>query len=286
MPAIIKQSTAVIHIPFFMTDSADHISGKTGLAPTVTLSKNTAAFGAAAGAITEISSGWYKLAANATDSNTLGMLALHATAAGADACDMLAGEVVAFDPQDAVGLGLTGLLGTLTGEAAGLGIADAGTALAATGTTLQMRAAAVFGDNACVGMLIAAKGSTQGYWQVRQVNSNVGATDTLTVDAWAVTPSGTITYILFLSAPFSSSAGFPVDAASVRAAIGMAAANMDTQLLSIKTDTGSITTRIPAALVGGRMDSNTGSVNSTVITGTGTITDVFRAVGQPGTGPV
>ena len=67
-----------------MVDSTDHISGKTGLTTTVTISKNGAAFGAPAGAVTEIGSGWYKIAANATDSNTIGSLLVHATATGAD----------------------------------------------------------------------------------------------------------------------------------------------------------------------------------------------------------
>lgn len=117
---LIKQSTAVVNIPFFMADSADHTTGKTGLTVTVTLSKNCGAFAAASGAITEISSGWYKLAANATDSNTLGFLALHATATGADATDMIVGEVVAFDPQDGVRAGLTALPNAAAGANGGL----------------------------------------------------------------------------------------------------------------------------------------------------------------------
>ncbi len=83
----IQQSTTAYHIPFLMVQSADHVTPLTGAAPTVTLSKNCGAFGAAAGAVTEISAGWYKLAGNATDNNTLGALALHATAASGDNTD-------------------------------------------------------------------------------------------------------------------------------------------------------------------------------------------------------
>ncbi len=72
----IQQSTTAYHIVFLMVQSADHVTGLTGAAPTVTLSKNAGAFGAAAGAVTEIANGWYKLAANATDNNTLGALVL------------------------------------------------------------------------------------------------------------------------------------------------------------------------------------------------------------------
>lgn len=109
MSYVIKQSSTQCALLFFMTDEADHISGLTGLSPTVTISKNGAAFGSPAGSVTEISSGWYKVAGNATDTNTLGPLALHATATGADPCDMIVGNVVAFDAQDSVRLGLTAL---------------------------------------------------------------------------------------------------------------------------------------------------------------------------------
>lgn len=85
----IDQNQTAAPLMFLMIDSADHLAGKTGLSPTVTISKNGAAFGAPAGAVTEISVGWYKVAGNATDANTLGPLALHATSAGADPTDSL-----------------------------------------------------------------------------------------------------------------------------------------------------------------------------------------------------
>jgi hypothetical protein len=72
---------------FFMYDSLDHINGKTGLTPTVALSKNGGAFGPSAGAVSEIGNGWYALAPNTTDRDTLGDLLLHATAVGADPFD-------------------------------------------------------------------------------------------------------------------------------------------------------------------------------------------------------
>jgi hypothetical protein len=97
---IIKQGTATKHIPFFMVDSANHISGKAGLAPTVTISKNCGAFVTPAGAVTEIGSGWYRIAASATDSNTLGSLLVHAIATGADPIDDRH-EVEVFDLDSA-----------------------------------------------------------------------------------------------------------------------------------------------------------------------------------------
>ena len=97
MIKIRKQSTTTYPINFLMVDSTDHITAKTGLTVTVTLSKNGAAFGAAAGAVTEISNGWYSLAGNATDRNTLGELLVHASATGADPTDMQY-AIVEYDP--------------------------------------------------------------------------------------------------------------------------------------------------------------------------------------------
>jgi hypothetical protein len=106
--SLLKQSSTAQPLVFLMVDSADHLSPKTGLSPTVTLSKNGGTFASPAGAVSEIGSGWYKCAGNATDTGTLGPLILHATATGADPVDVLY-EVVAFDPQSATNLGLTNL---------------------------------------------------------------------------------------------------------------------------------------------------------------------------------
>jgi hypothetical protein len=58
--------------------------------------------------VSEISAGWYKVAGNATDTNTLGPLVLHASATGADPAERVF-NVVAFNPQDSAALGLTRL---------------------------------------------------------------------------------------------------------------------------------------------------------------------------------
>lgn len=74
-------------IVFPMVDSTDGITGETGLTPVVTISKNGGAFGAAAGAVVEVGNGLYRLEGNATDRNTLGELAIHATGTGAKPFD-------------------------------------------------------------------------------------------------------------------------------------------------------------------------------------------------------
>jgi hypothetical protein len=95
-------------IPFFIAASADHVTGLTGAAPTVTLSKNGGAFAAPAGAVTEVGDGWYKLVPSGADITTNGVLLLHATAAGGDPADVKC-QVVAFSPYDSAALGLSDL---------------------------------------------------------------------------------------------------------------------------------------------------------------------------------
>lgn len=85
----IQQSTTAYPLVFFLAQSADHITGLTGATPTVTIRKVGGSFASPSGAVTEIANGWYQVAGNATDSNTLGPLLLHATATSADPTDMV-----------------------------------------------------------------------------------------------------------------------------------------------------------------------------------------------------
>jgi hypothetical protein len=82
------QSTAYTRM-FLMVLSSDHVSPATGLTVVVTLSKAGGAFAAAGGTVTEVSSGWYKIALTTTDTNTLGDLAFHCAVATADNTDFV-----------------------------------------------------------------------------------------------------------------------------------------------------------------------------------------------------
>lgn len=84
--AILRQSTAYTRT-FLMVLTSDHITGATGKSPTVQLSKAGGAFGAAAGTVTEIGLGWYKVALTTADTNTLGELAYDCSATGCDNTD-------------------------------------------------------------------------------------------------------------------------------------------------------------------------------------------------------
>jgi len=135
--ATLKQSTAYTRM-FLMVDSTDHVTGKTGLTVTLTLSKAGGAFAAAGGAVTEVSSGWYKVALNTTDTNTLGDLAYHATATNADPTDFV-DQVTANILGDTLPANLTQVDGVANAShASGMVPADArdilGTAISAPAT--------------------------------------------------------------------------------------------------------------------------------------------------------
>jgi len=134
-----QQSTATYPIPFLMVSSSDHVSPVTGITPVVTISKNGAAFASPSGAVSEVGSGWYILAGNATDRNTIGELLIHATGTGADPTDERY-LVVPFDPFDATALGLTRLDAAITSRAA------AGDAMTLTAAYDPAKTAAQAGD--------------------------------------------------------------------------------------------------------------------------------------------
>lgn len=84
---MLKQSTNR-NLAVFMTDSTDHVTGKTGLTLTITASKDGAAFASITPTVTELATGWYNLALTTTHTNTLGDFLLHITSTGADPSDI------------------------------------------------------------------------------------------------------------------------------------------------------------------------------------------------------
>jgi hypothetical protein len=84
---MVKQSTAR-NLMVFLTDSTDHVSGKTGATLSVSLSKNGAAFSSISPTVTERGNGWYNIALTSSHTDTLGDLVLRATASGADPIDL------------------------------------------------------------------------------------------------------------------------------------------------------------------------------------------------------
>lgn len=204
----LKQSTAATVVLGPFVDKTDGVTAKTALTLTARLAKNGGAFGArsSATALAHLTGtgneGYYSCTLDTTDTNTLGRLTIVVN----DPTNALPVrqdyEVLRADEFDA--------LFTATGSAM-RGILAYGTAQAATSTTVQLAAAETFADNTLNGASVAVFGSTQGYWQTRSITGYVSSTDTATVDTWTVTPSGTLTYIVFAGAPASTTSLAPVN---------------------------------------------------------------------------
>jgi hypothetical protein len=224
-----KQNSTTYPQAFFMADSSDHVTGKVGLSPTVTLSKNSGSFAAASGAVSEIGNGWYSLAGNATDRNTLGEQLLHAEAGGADDFD---GQysIVDFEPfvfKPPVTLAAADVSGNVPVDVSAIqsGLATPTNITAASGVAL----------------------STDGIKAIW---------DFLTVDVTAAIASFANLFKTNIDAKVSEAGGGSgLDAAGVRAAIGLATANLDTQLTAILEDT---STTIPGLI---NADSGAGAIS-------------------------
>jgi hypothetical protein len=157
----------------------------------------------------------------ATNVTTVNGLAANVITAASIASDAITDAKVASDVTIASVTGavgsVTGAVGSVTAVSSGaiteasfattagsfapLAIVDQGTAQSATGTTLQLRAAAAFADDELIGATILITGGTTGVGQSRVIKDYVSSSDTATVDTWTVTPTGTITYKVFAGPP-------------------------------------------------------------------------------------
>ena len=120
------------------------------------------------------------------------------------AAELAANAIGAAEIADGAIDGNTYACPATAGAMAALGIIDCGTAQAATGTTLQLRAAAAFADDEIIGATCLVTGGSAGVGQARTVSDYVSSTDTATVATWTTTPTGTITYVCFGTATGSS----------------------------------------------------------------------------------
>lgn len=156
------------------------------------------------------------------------------TGSGERAVGGATGQGVSMVGGATSGLGLGISYTAPIGACAELGIAESGTLQSATATTAVLRSATSFADDLVIGMTLAITGGT-GAGQSRLITDWVSATDTATVETWTTTPDNTSLYEVYRTAAGSGGSG--LDAAGVRAAIGMASADLDTQLDAIKSDT-------------------------------------------------
>jgi len=84
----IPAKNSALTVPFKMVDATDFVTAETGLTVTAQMSQDGSVFGAAAGVVSEIGSGWYEMAATAADINA-NRVVLRFTAPGAAPTEIL-----------------------------------------------------------------------------------------------------------------------------------------------------------------------------------------------------
>lgn len=298
---MLKQSSTGQPLMFLMVDSTDHVTGKTGLSPTVTLSKAGGSFASPAGSVTEVGSGWYKVAGNATDTDTLGPLVLHATGSATDPCDVEF-VVVAFDPLAALatptnitaatGVVLSGVTHTgaviptvsaVTGHTPQTGdsfarIGAAGAGLTALGDTRIANLDATISSRSSTANL-----ATVADYLDTEIAAILADTNELQTD-WA--NGGRLDLLL----DGAASAGDPWTTTLPGSYSGSQAGKILSDILTdtgttlqaeldgIQADTEDIQSRLPAALVSGRIDVSVGAMAANVITASALQTDAVSEI--------
>ncbi len=249
--AVLKLSTARART-FMMIDSADHVTGKTGLTVDVDISKAGAAFGNAGGAVAELANGWYKITLTTTDTNTFGDLAYHCTAAGADPTDFTDTVGDIWDQLlTGANYNVLNSAGRFLRQAGGGSITtlDSGTAQSGTTNTIRLASTAVATNSVYVGATVAIDGGT-GLGQTRRIINYVGSTRVATVDKnWSTTPDNTSTYdVLAASNSVFADEGLAQSATASTLVIRSGASAVDdlynNSFISILSGTGSGQTRI------------------------------------------
>lgn len=272
------------NVLILLIGSADHITGLAGATLTITASKDGGAFASITPTVTDLGNGWYNLALTTTHTNTAGDLALHITATSADPQDVLV-QVVAYDMTDAVRLGLTALPNAAAGGAAGLPLGDAsgrvdiGKWLGAA-VTLTAGVPDVNMKTITAGVIAAASFAANAL-------DAVWSTTTRTLSAFgfsvtASTVSDKTGYALTAAYDPAKTAAQAGDAmaltsgerttltASIWNALtsGITTANSIGKLIvdNLNATISSVKALLPAALVGGKMDSSVSALANSTIT--------------------
>lgn len=255
----ILQSSTQSALVFLLVQSSDHITGKTGAVPGVSLSKNGASFVLVSGTIAEIGNGWYKVGGNATDTNTLGPLALHATATSCDPTDFIVANIVAFNPQTATNLGLSALPTANPGASGGVFIAGTNTATIVN-----------FTSNITGNIIGNISGTISTSQVITQVTGSVGSV--------AGNVTGTISTSQVISSVTGSVGSVTGAVGSVTGAVGSVAGNVGGNVVgSVASVTGNVGGTISTSQVITRVTGSVGSVAGNV-TGTISTSQVISSV--------
>lgn len=147
----------------------------------------------------------------------------------------ISGDSTAADNQEAL---LDLIVNTGNGAFPPFGISASGTAAAYTSGTpsVTLASATAAGDDNFNGQAIGVWGD-EGEFMAACVDDYVGSTDVATIDAaFPTAPTGTIRYVVWATPDCGAAAGGGLDAAGVRAAVGLASANLDTQIGDLPTN--------------------------------------------------
>lgn len=251
----------------------DLVTGATGLDTEV--SKNGDTFADCTNEAVEIatSSGVYYLLLTGTEmtADIVSVIVKHSTSGGKT-------TVLTLYPRKMVPL----RSGTAQGGAAG-------------SITLDASASAV--DDFYNGCLVV--GTLDGVTEARMIRDYAGATKVASVTPdWVITPDGDDLFTVYVPEgrqinEFNSAGLSTLDAAGVRAAVGLASANLDTQLTAIDdavdtevaailvlldTEIADIRNRLPAALVSGRMDCSVGAMAADTLTASALAADAVTEI--------
>jgi hypothetical protein len=221
MILFLDESTAARRrVPVALVDDTDGKTAETGItlsAGDMKISKNGGAQANHAGTLTELAGGDYYYEFAAAELDTVGYVTGKIVKSGCRTFRIFA-QVVSYNPYSAT----SGLLDVNAAYVGSIdaddpvgalplhGIVDSGTAQSVTSTTLVRRSGGpTFETNLLAGHQCLVWSATTGKLQVNSVLTNT--TDTLTfADSWTITPTGTIKYVIFATAPASTTNPTPV----------------------------------------------------------------------------
>lgn len=248
----IPQSTSFLCV-FKAYLASDHVTEATGKTIVITISKNGGAFGnpnAGATNATEISSGWYKVTLDTTDTGTEGPLAVRGAVATVDDVGVLLQVVKATNG------GLTALPDALPGATNGLFIAGTNAATTVTTSLTTTFTGNLTGSVASVTGAVGSVTGNVGGNVTGSVGSVTGAVGSVTGAVGSVGAGG------IAAATFAAGA---IDAAAISADAGaeIADAILDRNMAT-GTDSGSPTVRTMRQAL--RFLRNKWSISGTTLT--------------------
>lgn len=194
--ALIPQNSSYTRA-FLLVSTSDHITGLTGQTPVITLYKgaSTSSSSSTGAGVKEMTNGWYNIALSSNDTSVLGDLVIHATSTGGDPTDWV-DQVVAFNLNDSVRLGLTALPNANAAAAGGLMILGSNntaaitlgpitaSSITSTGTStitnLTSTGTWTIPNITSTGTWTVTNATSTGVWAIRAITSTGGITADIT----------------------------------------------------------------------------------------------------------